>query len=400
MSQEEFLDVFNQHFEKACQLEENISIPLTGGRDSRAILSACLKYKEKFKSYTHGPGYHTDVKQARTISKHFGMPHKHYKINNRFGKRLLEKAKNNAGIFDGHYSFLDYLHVKRSFDKESNKADLFLTGILGNQLYRHHPIGNSLSENLSKEKIVEHIVKQIPSVFFFRTNLLDFYDKLFAGIDKNGLNTLLTKSVASVLNQTNLAEKPVDYTRYFLFNTYCSNSATNTLRFTGKYFKVFGAFFHKDLLKQFKFFDLNKMVEAEMHNYIIGKNSKYLSELNYYNSGRMVKYVKLISNKVTGKFLKTSFFKHPDLTNYHFWLKKYHKQFLLDTLDYSKMASAPLFNEHALKEIFDIYIKGKVFLNSKKKLLLGFSVERFIINLISFELWLQDISNKKTIRFV
>jgi hypothetical protein len=110
-------------------------------------LSACLDNLDKFRSYTHGPKHHTDVKQAKTISNFLEFPHKHYKISNKFGKKLLKRAKGCEGIFDGHYSFLDYLHVKRSFEKETEKASLFLTGILGNQLYRHHPIGNSLSEN-------------------------------------------------------------------------------------------------------------------------------------------------------------------------------------------------------------------------------------------------------------
>ncbi len=400
MSDEKFLEVFNQHFKKACALENKISIPLTGGRDSRAILSTCLKHLDKFRSYTHGPKYHTDVKQAKSISKHFNLPHKHYKISNKFGKKLLRNAEGCAGIFDGHYSFLDYLHVKRSFEKESEKSNLFLTGILGNQLYRHHPIGNSLSDNLSKEETAKLIVERIPSVFFFRTNLLDFYNDLFKNFNKDSLNHLILNSVTEVLDETGLAKKTTDYTRHFLFKTYCSNSATNTLRFTGKYFKVFGAFFHKDLLKQFSFIDLKCMINADMHNYIISKNSKYLSELSYYNSGRMVKYAKLITNKITNRFFKTKLFKHPDLANYHFWLKNYHKQFLLNTLDYDKMVSAPLFNKNAFNEILKNYLKSKVNIENKKKLLLGFSIERLIINLLSFELWLKNLSKEKPVKFV
>jgi hypothetical protein len=90
---------------------------------------------------------------------------------------------------------------------------------------------------------------------------------LFKEFDKESIHQLLLNSVTDVLDETDLAKKTTDYTRHFLFKTYCSNSATNTLRFTGKYFKVFGAFFHKDLLKQFSFIDLKSMVNANMHNF-------------------------------------------------------------------------------------------------------------------------------------
>ncbi|MFN8258566.1 MAG: asparagine synthase-related protein [Bacteroidales bacterium] len=399
ITREEFRLQFNEHIRKSMNLAAKISLPLTGGRDSRIILSAALPYKEKLHCYTHGPEYHTDVKQAMTICNHLQLKHEYYKIDDEFGKELPERAKGSSGFLNGHMSFFDYLHVKNSFEKEAADGNILLSGIMGNQLYRHHPIGNATLESGTTEDIAKLIYRQIPSVFSFRTNLSNYYGNLFKGLNSQNINQLIINSIKQVLDGSSTAKKPIDFTRYFMLNTYLSNSATNTLRFTGKYFKVIGAFFHKDLLKQFKFMELNEMIGADLHEYIIEKNNKYLGELNYYNSGRVIKYLKLITNKILFKLFKTSFFNHPELANYHYWLRKYHVDFLRDLLNPDKMYSAELFNKEELTKLVDKYLANKLNLSGKNNLLIGFSIERIILNLISFELWLRDIGKNKKITF-
>lgn len=396
---EEFRTTFNNHIRKATALGNTISLPLTGGRDSRIILSACLPNKHKLHCYTHGPDYHTDIIQARLIAGHFQIPYEQYSLGEDFGKSLLDRAKGNSGFLFGHGSFFDYMHVKNSFEQESKYGDILLTGILGNQLYRHHPIGEVVPETANKEAAAELILKQVPSVFNFRANLFPYYDMLFKGLNGNDIYTHLKENVRSVLDKSSCTEKPLDLTRFFMFDSYCGNHSSNTMRFTGKYFKLIGAFFHKDLLKQFRFADIHSMVNAEIHDYIIKMNSPYLSELKYYNSGRMVKYLKLISNKISVKLLNRQFFKHPDFANYHLWLKNYHLDFLKDLMNYNKMISADLFNRDEFEKVLAMYLLGKTSFTSKKKMFFAFSLERLFINLISIEYWLRDFVKGKKYRF-
>ncbi|MBN1158666.1 MAG: hypothetical protein JXA61_04735 [Bacteroidales bacterium] len=400
MSKDEFRSEFNRHINKAFELEQKIVLPLTGGRDSRLILSACLKSKEKLHCYTQGPSYHSDVKLAKTIAKYYGIEHLHYMTGEENGKDLKLKVKGKAGILYGHLPFIEYLHVYELLEEEAGKGDLLLTGILGNQLYRHHPFGNNLPISNNKTDIARFIVYQTPSAFFFRIRLIDFYNNLFTGQNADSIEKGLIDSVFEVLNKAELAKSKLDFTRYYLFNIYCSNIAANSLKLTGRYFKIFGAFFNKTLLKQLKFADFKDMINAKLHEYIIGNNSKYLADLTYYNTGRIIKYLKLFGNKISTKIIHMQLFKHPDIANYHYWLKKNNSQFLNELLNYESMLSSPLFNQVELERIISIYIGNRTCLINKKKLFLNFSIDKFMINLISFELWLQETSQGTPIRFL
>ncbi len=393
MSNKEFCEIFNKHHKKILNLGGKLCLPFTGGRDTRTILSSYIHNLEKIRTYTHGPEYHSDVKLAKKVSSTLNVPHNYYKLNEQWFKRLVQKAPlfSNGETFNGLNSFFDYTHVVESLQNEQEKADVFLSGVLGNQLYRNHPFGNNVPDLMNVKSISKFIVRNIPSAFNFKVNLSKYYKNVFKDLSIDEITEKVQKNIEKELLKSVGAVTTLDYLQYFLFSSYSANMASNSLKLTGKYLKVIGSFFHKDLLQQIRFMSLHERTGASVQNFIIKQNSTYLSKLPYYNSARVVKYAKLISNKMWVLLFKRNLFNDPNLVNYPYWLRKYHKKFLLEILNYDKMKSKTLFNEKELNMLINQFIENKSSFRNKKALLFNFSLDKFIVNLISLELWLGQI---------
>ena len=398
MTKEDLRKIFNSHIMSAVNLSEKVSLPLTGGLDTRTILSSCIPKMERLHCYTHGPKNHSDIKLAQKICEHFGIEHNSYTWDENWIKSIPSNMESNALIFNGLIC-LTYLHVIESLKKESRNQELFITGMLGNQLFRHHPFGNKDADSLDLDEVSLFILKNLPSVFHFKTDLTYYYKDLFNKYSHKELNNLMAKSIKTELMKAKNVKNSSDLSAFFLFTTYCSNVANNDLKLTGKYFKVFASFFHKDLLQQIRFIDLKEKTHGSLQKYIIDGNDYYLSNLHYAYSNRIWKYAKLVVNKAATKIIKRDIFSSPDIADYAGWMRMYHREFILDILNHEKMITKGLFNKQELEKIVELFLKGGPSMTGKKKILLNFSIERFIFNLISLEIWLKRISKDGVVDF-
>ncbi|MEN8121834.1 MAG: hypothetical protein ABFS35_15895 [Bacteroidota bacterium] len=391
ISYDKFREIFNNYHKKILNIGNTMCIPFTGGCDTRTILSAYVNNLDKIKTYTHGPQHHTDVTLAKKVSSALKIPHNFYNLDEKWFKDLVKKVSSNTEDFNGLNCFFDYIHTFESIEKEQNNADVFFSGVLGNQLYRNHPFGNNSPDSMNISTILGFILKNIPSVLNFKADLSSYYENLFNGLSIDEIKKQIKKSVEKELFKANGAAKAIDYLQYFLFSSYSANVASNSMKVIGKHFKTIGSFFHKDLLQQIKFMGLNERTSASIQNFIIKQNSPYLSKLPYYNTGRIVKYAKLVTNKLSSHIIKKDLFADPNLVNYPYFIRKQHKDFLLKTLDYEKMKSKKLFNKKELNKLINQFIENKSSFRNKRALLFNFSLDKFIINLISLELWLKGI---------
>jgi len=396
LTNEKFQTIFNEHVLTAMTLSEKKSLPLTGGLDTRTILSACLPKMERLHCYTHGPKNHGDIKLAQKICEHFGIKYNSYTWDENWIKKLPSNLEKNALIFNGLFS-LGYLHVIESFKKESLSQELFITGVLGNQLFRHHPFGNKIVDSIDLNDISLFIIQNLPSVLYFKTDLTSYYNNLF--IDYNSKETidLIRDSIKIELTKAKNVKKPKDLTEFFLFKTYCSNVASHSLKLTGKYFKVFSPFFHKDLLQQIHFMSLKEKTQGSIQKYIIYKNNSYLADLPYTPSNRFLKYMKLFIYKVSKKLLKKNIINSPLIADYAEWMRNYHKDFLLNILDYDKMITKGFFRKKEFEQIVELFLTDNQSLTNKKEILLAYSIEKFILNIMSLEIWLRSINKEKKI---
>jgi len=390
ITKEEFRKIFNEHILTAMSLSEKVSLPLTGGLDTRTILSSCIPKKERLHCYTHGPENHGDIKLAQKICRHFGIEHDSYTWDENWIKNLPSNLESNALMFNGLIG-LTYLHVIESLKKESRSQELFITGVLGNQLYRHHPFGNKVADSTDLDGASLFIIKNLPSVFYFKTDLTYYYNNLFSNYNSKEVIDLMKKSVKTELIKAKNVKNANDLSAFFLFSTYCSNVASNSLKLTGKYFEVFNPFFHKDLLQQIRFMSLKERTNGSIQKYIIEKNNSYLANLSYASSNRTLKYMKLIANKVSRRVIKRDIFSSPNTVDYADWMRNHHKEFILDVLNHEKMVTKGLFRKQELEKIVELFLNDNPSLAGKKEILLSFSIERFIFNIISLEIWLKRI---------
>ena len=172
------------------------------------------------------------------------------------------------------------------------------------------------------------------------------------------------------------------------------------MKLTGKYFKIFSSYLHRDLLQDISCMSLEGKIYGDIQKYTIINNNIYLANtlldtdravndnLNVKIKSNIIllsKYFRIAMNKISRKVLKRDIFRTQLRHNYPDWLRKYHKKFILDTVSYEKMVTKNIFKKQELEKIVDLYLKGDN------------SLAQFISNLISLELWLKKFSKKEKI---
>lgn len=392
IKKENFREIFNAHIKTAMNLEKKISLPLTGGLDTRTILSACIHKKQRLHCYTHGVKNVPDVKLARKICNHFGIKHSVYELNEEWIKNIPSKLEKNADIFNGLVPSLTFMHVKESYEKEDNKGELFLSGLLGNEIWRCL-LGREVISSSNIDDVSLIITKRYTSI---NKRLIDIY-KDYSGKE---IMNLIKESVKNELLKDKNAKEPIAFSELFVFRNYCSNWASNSLKSTGKHFKIFAAFLQKDLLQYLPLLSLKEKERGFIQKYIITKNNSYIANLlldvvdlrhgatvRKNLSARLKEYMTLLPryfrsaiNKISKKLFKLDIFRLPYFTDYASWLRNHHKNFLLEVLSYEKMVTKDFFKKEELEKIVNLFLNGDN------------SLAEFIVRLISLEIWLKRVS--------
>ena len=392
MTREDFVKTFNVHIMTAMGLEKKVSLPLTGGLDTRLIFSVCYPEKEKLHSFTYGEQNTPDVKIAQKISDHFGIKHSFYELNEEWIRKIPSMLEKEAEIFNGLIPVVLFLHDVELCKREVNKGELLVWGILGNQVWRCM-LGSKEINSMNMDDLSHEILK---IYHITKANLTDIYNDYS---DKEVIN-LLKKSVKNELSKAKNAKVPINLLEFFVFKNYSSNWASNILKLTGKYFKIFSAYLHKDLLQEIPHMKLEEKIDGNIQKYIIIKNNYYLSNVPL-DSGKTIdtnlslkikskksllsRYFRKAVNRISQKIFKIDIFRFPLRFNYPNWLRKYHKEFILDILSYEQMFTKKFFKKQELEKTVSLYLNGDK------------SVAQFISCLVSLELWLKKISKEKEV---
>ena len=388
--QEDLCEIFNGHIRTALNLEERISLPLTGGIDTRTILSACLPEKDRLHCYTHGIPNTKDIRLAQKICKHFDIEHTIYELTEEWVQTIPSMFQEHSELFNGLVAALRYFHVKESYQKEESKGDLFLSGMLGNEIWRCF-FGNQVANCKSRDDVAFNIAKRVMAN--------DKLNSVYRGHNREELLNLIKSSVKDELVKAQNVTDPVNLSEYFVLRNYCSNWAGNNFKAAGRHFKIFPPFLNKDIIPQIPLMDLSEKRDGSLQKHIIARNSSYLANL-FSDTGATVNDVLTSRFKHYGKtaLQKTIFGrsvvkvlnslrkkdKSPDyFVDYATWLRHYHKLFLLAVLSYDRMLTKDLFRKSELEKVINLFLDGD---NS----LCG-----FIMNIVSLEMWLKVIACEK-----
>ena len=401
--EEDFREAFDAHIMTAMSLEQRISLPLTGGLDTRAILSACIPSKEKLHCYTHGVKDSNDVKTAQKICQYFGVEHSFYELNEEWIENIPRKLEDNAEIFNGLIPSLWFIHVQESYKKEENEGELLITGVLGNELWRCS-LGRRVARSMNLDP-TNRTSANIDDLALVITNLYASIDArlgdVYGDYSTEEIRRTIREAVREELLEAEHTNDPVALSEFFSFRCFCSNWAGNSLKATGKHFKVFAAFLQRDLLREIPLMILDKKAQGHIEKYIVAKNDPYLAnvllDLEDISHGVVIggsmglrfrgstlllsRKVKMGLNMMARRILKKDIFRIPYFTDYPNWLRNYHKAFVQEVLSYDKMVVKELFKKQELEGIVNAFLSGDD------------SLTRFVVGLLCLEIWLRRIGN-------
>jgi asparagine synthase (glutamine-hydrolysing) len=135
--QEKLSYIFPKVLKKYFRSKQKVGISLTGGLDTRMILSCSSLSKNKFPCYTFGSMYRDchDVKIAREVAKNIEQTHHTIELGKNFLDHFSTFAENTIYISDG------YLDVTGAAELYVNKiarniAPIRITGNYGSEIFR------------------------------------------------------------------------------------------------------------------------------------------------------------------------------------------------------------------------------------------------------------------------
>ena len=252
-----------------------VAIPLTGGVDSRLILSAALKAdKSKVVTYTHGykGSLFPDVRIAEELAKEVGVPHKFIE-SERLIKQILKNTEDRADYHcklggQGRHNFLYDMMMYKIFKEDG--CDLELKGLAGG-LFKakwHHT--NSVS------KLSERFL--IP------------YMDIFSGKAASSLRGLgahfLDSSYEDMPPEIN-KEKALDW---FSYSVKFSNRTAPRTFFQGEEFVSINPFYDRRFLESYLSISTAKRENASVHLQIIKKLSPELLKVPYLLAGKYFRW--------------------------------------------------------------------------------------------------------------
>ncbi|KKM92294.1 hypothetical protein LCGC14_1219820, partial [marine sediment metagenome] len=387
-----FLKEFNSHIQTGFNLEKEKILTFTGGLDTRTILSSIIDKADDLHCYTYGVKKSGDIKIAEKITKQFNIKQDSMILDKDFIMDIPEKIKNNINMFNGLTPMAFQLHWYEFCERNKDNGKLLFLGISGDEFWRcHHADADKIKNCLNINDVISFI---LGDYMIQKNKTLN----VFKGLEEDDIKNILRSSIKNVfgswMDDYFSSFDPSMVVDFFNLKYHYANWVSNLVKFYGRYFKIFLGLVNKNLLSSLRYFDLNDRVSGSLQKYIIEKNSPELAKIPYchyrFNEHKSVKMfikkiiynVKFLANRVFHRLFNFNLFKYfPDLPHYYWvWLPKYHKQFVLDTLDYDNMITKSLFNKEELQKIVKLFLKS------------DYSTKAFVISLISLEIYLKNIN--------
>ncbi|MCG2817478.1 MAG: hypothetical protein L6433_00485 [Actinomycetia bacterium] len=259
----EIIDIFNRHFERGLGMAKNASFALSGGMDSRTMLSASLPFKDRFHCYTFDVP--RDGSIAKRICKDLSITHNFYRLFEKpMEARIPEIADRvivrwNGMINSVLLSFQDEYHCR-----EGLGSDLHITGI-GGELMRP-----ALIQHPEKVSGQEDIVR-----IFERRLRVNNVPGLFSGELADNESELLRDSIRKEVNRIELSDT-VKIEKQFYLHHSMANFSSYGLTSSNRYMPNWNTFLCAPFLES-----LDRITKWQkgrlLERIIIEQNSPYLA---------------------------------------------------------------------------------------------------------------------------
>ncbi len=373
------IDAFDTHVAKGLTLSRRISMPLTGGLDSRTVLSACMGARERLHCYTHGRRSSDDVRIARSIARRFGLRHDYYEIGADTIENIPAIALSMSLSCNGLLNTITSAHFLASYERESEHGDIFFSGI-GGEMLRSYYMPASAESLGTPEALAAAIRRKIQ---------LGSDNGIFDGMSAPDVTRALDASVHEQLSGYG-ADDPQRLAECFYLENRIGNFLALSMRLLGRYFETFNPFLEREMLRIIPRLSTAEKSGGELQRRIILHNAPELARVlmdrarivDSSDSTALVKHLvrrpfvlaKIYSNKMSGRRLFNFSF-----TDYDSWLKQRHRRFVLEILDHDNMRLGPLFEHEWLERL------KRRFLDTRSDLL------GFVTNIMSAEIFLRQL---------
>lgn len=392
---EAFRTVFNTSLVNGTQNDKKIVLPLTGGLDTRTILSAILPNSAKLHCYTHGFEHSRDVKVAKRLSKYLNIHHTTYTPPKDWIQTLPKYMKNHCDVFRGLTPFLPFAHVFRSYILADGGNHIFLSGILGNELWR------GLHVDLQHYQKSNDLPAAILSLFHSDKTSNNLYNHF----NNDSIHNYLKNTIIEVLGDQKNIHDNIGLFEIFIFKGYCSNWASNSLKATGKKFKTFPTYLNHRLLEAMPTVTITDKMNGAIQKYILSKNNPIIARIPLdvfeYPGRALIDYsfysrlhaapvlfsewIQYNSFRIFRKLFNKQPFKSRTFPNYPKILSEMHSDFIQNILNQNTMITGDMFNKHELDRRIDHFCKGDL------------SQFNDISRLLSLELYLKNIFQSRSI---
>lgn len=378
--EKEVADAFEEHMSKGLSTGGRISMPLTGGLDSRTVLATCMNDTDRLHCYTHGRRDSDDVKISSRISERFGVPWDFYEVGDAIAKDIPALAGAMTGPCNGLLNVVMSSHFLPSYEKESAHGDIFFSGI-GGELFRSYYMSAAAAAARSTKEFGDALRQRIS---------IQAQAGVFADMSDADVICRLDDSIMGEISRYGTEDRQLLSERFYLENR-VGNFTALSMRLVGEHFDIFNPFLERKMLNIAAALPANLKRGMGIQKMIIERSSPELGRIlmdraRPLSSGggaagisqawqRAIVLARIYSNKLTGRQLFNFSF-----TDYDSWLKEYHRDYVLDLLDHDSMMTKDLYDRDDLDRLKTRFFGTRSGLCS------------FMTNIMSTELFFRHLS--------
>ncbi len=377
---EEIAEIFKISVHNCFKNREKVGISLSGGLDSRCILSILANSDIDTFSYTVGIKGCGDEIIASKIARTVGIKHSFIVIDQRKLTDLLSIVSEISYFSDGFY-FSNELTEKFVLD--------YLTTVSYDILFRGHggelvkssltyPVpGNKKIQNIkSLSELIEYIVNPLHTILGDLEPKIIFQDK-FRGYIKDSVRLYLKENLKNAFDKLH----PVDVILYFFLTEYVQRKVVASLDIFRSKVEICNPFLNKTFLSTTLRLPFQSRYNGQVQKKIIKKYMPELMKIPDVNTGAPLNASPLrvfITDKFNSLMKKLSVpgFRH--YTEFERWQREYFKESIKQILFDKRTLDRGLYLRKGLEEIFNEHITGKR------------NYARLLGTIVGLELWFRN----------